>query len=153
MSKNLRLGGILIASLLLATCNGDSEDRIQDVDVFLARVCELAAQCPGVSATQQEIDACPSGIRSGLSGGQLAELERFTTYSSSQQDCILACMGGAICGRFGGSLSNISDSDVLEPFTACELQCPAAGLIVALRDDNDAAAETQRLAGPCPLFR
>ena len=92
-------------------------------DEFLARVCELAALCPNISPTQEEIDACPLGIRSAMSEAQLNELERFTTYTRSQQDCILECIGRAICGRFGGALSNISDSDVLEPFRACEQEC------------------------------
>ena len=124
MRKKLALSGMLIASLLLAACGDSSPDtRIDDVDQFLARICEEAGQCPDISPTQEEFAACPLGIRSMLSEAQLNELERFTTYTKSQQDCILGCFGRAICSRFGGALSSISDSDVLEPFRACEQEC------------------------------
>ena len=124
MRKKLALSMLLVAPLLLAACDVSSPNtRIDDVDGFLARTCELAAPCPGISATQEEIDACPLGIRSQLNEAQLNELERFTTYTDSQQSCILECIGSAICGRFGVSLSAISDSDVLEPFGTCEQEC------------------------------
>lgn len=124
--ENLALSGVLIATFLLAACGDTSgaDTRIENVDAFLARICERAARCPGISATQDDVDACPLGIRTQLSQAQLNELERFTTYTERQQDCILECIGNTICGRFGGALSSISDSDVLEPFAACEQQCP-----------------------------
>lgn len=129
MTREITSSGMLIAALLLAAC-GDSGDngtgpdtRIEDVDGFLAATCEVAALCPGISPTQEEINACPSEIRFELSASQLAELERFTTYTKSRQDCILECIGQAICDRFGGGLSSISDSDVVEPFRACEQEC------------------------------
>lgn len=128
MPKILILSAMLVGVWSLAACNAagpdDTEERIVDVNVFLARVCQLAAACPGSSPTQEELDSCPSEIRSELSSTQVAELERFTTYTATRQQCILQCIGGAICDRFGGSILNISDSDVLEPFRACDQQCP-----------------------------
>ena len=125
MRKNFGVSGKLVATLLLAACGVSSPDaEIDDVDVLFARVCELAAPCPGTSATQQEIDDCPLGIRTELSEIQLNELEQFTSYTQSKQVCVLECMGGALCDRFDGALSNISDSDVLEPFRTCEQECP-----------------------------
>jgi hypothetical protein len=117
--------GVLLFS---AGCEGDgisgsADAKIETVDAFLARICDLAAACPHISPTQEEINACPSGIRSELGGFEMDELERFTTYTKSQQDCILACIGGEICGRFGVGLSAISDSDVLDPFIECEQEC------------------------------
>ncbi len=124
MSKKLALSGMLITSLLLAACGVSSPDaKIDDVDVFLARICGLAASCPDISSTQEEIDACPLEIRSEVSEAQLNELQRFTNHTESQQNCILECIRGAICDRFGGRISNMSDSDVLEPFIACENEC------------------------------
>jgi hypothetical protein len=124
MRAKLASSGMLIATLLLAACDDGSPDvKIEDVDVFLARICELGAQCPDISATQEELDACPLEIRSKLSGAGLTELGRFTTYTKSQQDCVLECIGRAICDRFGEALSNMSDSDVLEPFRECEQEC------------------------------
>jgi hypothetical protein len=115
---------VLITASLLGACgDGSTDATIDDVDEFLAEICELAEACPGISSTQQEVDACPLEVRSELSQAQLTELERFTTYTDDRQDCILACIGGAICGRFGGSVSNLSDSDVVEPFRGCEQQC------------------------------
>jgi len=127
--KKIPAGGILLAALLLSACGSDEDNgtgpntRIEDVDGFLAATCEEASLCPGVSATQAEINTCPSEIRLELSASQLAELERFTTYTKSRQDCILECIGLNICDRFGGGLSSISDSDVVEPFRACEQEC------------------------------
>ena len=123
------LFGLAFATVVvLAACgdNGGGTDpntRIQDVDGFLAATCEEAALCPGVSATREEINACPSEIRLELNGSQLTELDRFSTYTQAQQDCILECIGENICDRFGGGLSSISDSDVVEPFRACEQGC------------------------------
>jgi hypothetical protein len=131
MWMKLALNGMFITTFLLAACGVDEDNgnisspevTIEDVTEFLAGVCELAAQCPGISPTPAEIAACPLEIQSELHDDQLNELERFTTYTKSQQDCILECIGGAICDRFGVALSAISDSDVLEPFRACEQQC------------------------------
>lgn len=132
MKTRLQSSGFLLATLLLAACGGDEDKvstdgpdtRIDSVAGFLAAVCEKAALCQDISATQEEIDACPAEIQQEeLSQSQVAELERFTTYAKTQQDCILGCIGQAICSRFGGSLSAISDSDVVEPFCACEQEC------------------------------
>jgi hypothetical protein len=124
MRKNLAMSGALFVTLILTACDvNDPDEEIGSVNEFLVRVCQLAAPCPDVSATPQEIEDCPEGIRSELSEAQLAELEQFTTYTQSRQTCILECIGGDICGRFGESISNISDADVVEPFRACELEC------------------------------
>ena len=131
MKKMLLSSGMLLASLLLVICGADEDNstisspdtKIDDVAGFLAAICEQAALCPDISPTQEEIEACPTDIRSKLSETQLAELERFTTYTKSQQDCIIECIGRTICDRFGGALSYISDSDVIEPFRKCEVEC------------------------------
>jgi hypothetical protein len=41
-------------------------------------------------------------------------------------------VGTSICGRFGGSLSNISDSDVIEPYQDCSTTCGASVLSASL---------------------
>ena len=121
MNRPLTLIAVLTTGLLGSACgNGNGVDTKGDsVDRLLAKVCEMAAQCPGSSATQSEIDDCPLGIRSQLDQSDLAELERFSSYSPARQDKILQCMGVTICDRFGGRLDNISDSDVMEPYQEC----------------------------------
>ncbi len=118
---------------LLAACGDEGPRATGDpVDTFLASVCAAAAQCPGVSATPADIAACPAGIRSGLSVSQTTELAAFGGYSASKQSCVLNCMKSETCGRFGGSLANISDSDVLEPFQFCSSSCGASGSTFSL---------------------
>jgi hypothetical protein len=125
MRKIRVVAGVLIAAVILTNCRDTSspETRIATVDGFLARVCQLAGQCPGISATQTEVQACPGRIRAQLSQNQLTALERFTTYTEVRQACILDCMRTSICTRFGGSIDNISDSDVVDPFRSCEQSC------------------------------
>jgi hypothetical protein len=111
---------ILIAVLLTACDNASGPDaKIETVDMLLAKICELAAECPGISSSADEVDDCPLGIRSELSQSQLTELERFSTYSKAEQDRVLQCIGTAICGRFAGSVANVSDSDLMEPYADC----------------------------------
>jgi hypothetical protein len=121
MTKKRALKRILVVTALVLACSDPSgtDARIATVDGFLARICELAARCAGISATPADVAACPAGLRSKLSQGQLQELEGFTSYARAQQDRILECMGRTICGRFGGGLSSISDSDILEPYRGC----------------------------------
>jgi hypothetical protein len=121
MTGPRRLQRILAVSILALACSDPSgtDGRIGTVDGFLAKVCEKAAGCAGISATPGDIADCPLGIRSELSQNQLLELEEFTTYTKVQQDHILECIGSAICARFGGSLSSISDSDIMEPYRGC----------------------------------
>ena len=121
MRMKIGVGPALALTLLLSACDNptDPDAKIATLDKFLAKICELAARCTGVSATPADIAACPSELRSELSESKLAELETFTSYTKAQQDVILDCMGTAICLRFSGGLSNISDSDVMEPFRSC----------------------------------
>ncbi len=121
MNRTLTLPAILVASLLGPACGDPSSTdlRIETVDVLLARVCQLAAACPGVSATPQDLDDCPLGIRSQLGPSEIVELEQFIRLSTAQQGTVLECIGTAICGRFGGGLGSISDSDMMEPYRQC----------------------------------
>jgi len=120
-----------IVTALLAACGGDGDNgsisdpdlRIGDVDEFLTVICEQAATCPDISPTPEEIDSCPVGIRSQLSDAQVGEVEQFTTYGKSRQDCVLECIAGVICGRFGVALSAISDADAIEPLVDCGWEC------------------------------
>lgn len=124
MKTTLRLAGFLAGAIALASCgDGSPEARVDDVDQLLARICGVAAECPGLSPTEGEIAQCPLELRSELSASQLTELQRFLGYTGAQQTCILSCIGGRICDRFGGGLNSISDSDVIEPYRACETQC------------------------------
>lgn len=128
MKKEFVSIGMLVATLLLAACSGDSgindpDPRIDSVDALLAEICEEAALCPDISPTQQEIDTCPANVRSGMDAHLLDHLEQVTSYTSTQQVCLLACTGRAICGGFEGSLSALSDADAVEPLMACELEC------------------------------
>jgi hypothetical protein len=117
----------LIAIALTACGNDDKptgpEPKITTVDALLARTCELAADC--VSATQEEIAACPAHLRQELDEDDLALLEHFTQLDKATQDSILQCFDAAICGRFGGHLSSMSDNDLMEPLRDCGLSSPA----------------------------
>ena len=115
----LTIGLIVIA---LIACQGDDkpagpQPKITTVDALLARACELAADC--VSATKEEIAACPADLRQELDEDDLTQLERFTELDKAAQDQILQCFDAAICGRFGGSLSAMSDADLMEPLNDC----------------------------------
>src|SRR5213082_1901487 len=110
---------------VLAACSASEPKAPDPVDDLLAMVCSAAAQCPGVSGTAAEIAACPADLRSKLSESQIAELGSFASYAASKQTCVRDCIGTAICGRFGGGLSSISDADVLEPFQTCSASCGA----------------------------
>jgi Na+-translocating ferredoxin:NAD+ oxidoreductase RnfC subunit len=114
---------IVGVSLVLVACDDDpvatpSEQRITTVDELLARACELAADC--VDATQEQIDACPANLGPKLDAQDIAVLEQFTTLDKSRQDEILDCFDSKICGRFGGALTSISDSDLMEPLVDCQ---------------------------------
>jgi len=121
MSRILTLPAVLLATLLGPACgdSGGPDAHIGTVDLLLTRVCQLAADCPGVSATAQELDDCPLGIRSELGSSEITELEQFLTLSTAQQGTVLECIGTEICGRFGGGLGSISDSDMMEPYRQC----------------------------------
>ena len=110
--------------LALSACSNDDSSnvnapatKIETVDDLLARVCELAADC--VSASQADIAACPADLLTELDTDDLAELAQFTTFDLATQTQILECFDSMICNRFGGSLSSMSDSDVMEPFRSC----------------------------------
>lgn len=123
MRNALVSSGILLV-VLLAGCGDSGPDAtIDTVDDLLASICGVAGACPGLSPTQAEYDQCPLELRSELSPSQLAELEQFLGYTETQQTCALECMGVEICDRFGGGLSSISDSDVIEPYRSCVQQC------------------------------
>ena len=115
------LGAAVVVSILTAC--GDSitpEEtitKITTVDELLARVCELAGDCG--SSTQGDIDLCPSNLLQELNADDVAELEDFTTLDKNEQDRILECFGAAVCGRFGGSVLNMSDSDLMDPLRNC----------------------------------
>lgn len=121
MHRTLTLPAVLLVTLLGPACGDPSgtDAHIETVDLLLARVCQLAAACPGVPATAQELDDCPFRIRSQLGPSEIAELEEFITLSTARQGIVLECIGTAICGRFGGGLGNISDSDMMEPYREC----------------------------------
>jgi hypothetical protein len=121
MNRLLTLTAVVVTGLFGSACgDGNGVDTKGDsVDRLLAKVCEMAAGCPGSSATQSEIDDCPLGIRGDLDQSDLAELEQFATYPRAKQDKIIECVGVAICDRFSGRLTNISDSDVMEPYREC----------------------------------
>ena len=121
MNRTIILPAILVATLLAPACGDSSgtDPSIETVDELLARVCQLAAACSGVVATQQDLHDCPLGIRSQLRASDIAELEHFITLSPAQQGIVLECIGTAICSRFGGGLGSISDSDMMEPYRQC----------------------------------
>ena len=123
---------VVLLSVGYAGCGGDETNgpisdpdlKIDDVEEFLTVICEQAATCPDISPRADEIDACPSGILSQLSEAQVSEVEQFTTYAESRQNCVLECISGLVCGRFGRALSNISDADAIEPLVECSWECP-----------------------------
>jgi hypothetical protein len=109
---------VLAVAVLVLACSDPTgtNGKIETVDGLLARICELAARCTGIAG---DVAACPAELRTELSQSQLHELEGFTSFTKVQQDHVLACIGLAICGRFGGNLSNMSDSDVMDPYRSC----------------------------------
>ena len=121
MTTKRGLRRALAITVLVLACSDPTgtAQKIETVDGLLARICELAAQCAGISATAADVAACPAGTRAKLSQNQLQELGGFTSYTKAQQDTVLQCIGMAICGRFGGGLSSMSDSDLMEPYRAC----------------------------------
>ena len=122
MHRKLTLTATLVAALLGPAACGDpssADARIESVDMLLAQVCQLAANCPGVSATPQDLQDCPLGIRSQLGPSEIDELEQFISLSTARQHTVLECIGTAICSRFGGGLGSISDSDMMEPYREC----------------------------------
>ena len=134
----------LLGILVVAACNG-SEPKVTDpVDDVLAQACSAAAQCPGITATPAQIAACPAEIKASLGPTDLATLAAWAGYTSAEKTCVMTCVGGAICGRFGGSLSNISDSDVLEPFQTCSVSCGASALAASLVPVSLAGASCPR---------
>jgi hypothetical protein len=124
----------MLMAVLLAGCGdaGGPDGRIETVDALLARICQLAAGCPGIASSAEEIQDCPADVRSELSDAQLAALEAFTVLSRAEQDPILECLGTRICGRFGGSVASLSDSDVMEPYEECRAS-PAVHRAAAAR--------------------
>ena len=116
---NMKRLSLMIALVLACSDPNAAETKIQTVDMLLAKICERAATCPGISATPADVADCPLGIRAQLNQSDLDELQQFTTYGKVRQDAILECIATAICTRFGGSLAFISDSDVMEPYRGC----------------------------------
>lgn len=128
-----KLALFAIALLFVAGACGSDEDadgatepngRITTVDGYAAAVCELAATCPDISPTHQDIEDCPAGIMADLDAGEdLPAIQQFLTYSESKQDCIVACVNGTICDRFDVGLSAISGADATEPMVECSWGC------------------------------
>jgi hypothetical protein len=122
------LAAIVLLLGSLPACDSDDatkpEEPITDVTTMLASVCELAALCPDITVTDEDLAACPANLLSKLSQNQLAAVTQFTTYDKARQDCILECMGINICDRFGVGLPSISDADLVETYVACEAECP-----------------------------
>lgn len=115
------LFGAVLISLAGTACDDDSpapESKITSVDALLARTCELAADC--VDATREQIDACPADMRGKLNASQIAALEAIVALDKAEQDAILKCFDGEICGRFGVALTSMSDADLMEPLADCQ---------------------------------
>ena len=121
MKTNRGVRRVVAVAILVLACSDPSgtDGRIETVDGLLARICALAAECAGITASAADVAACPAGLRAELSQNQLQELEGFASYTKTQQDHVLQCIGSAICGRFGGALSNMSDSDIMDPYRGC----------------------------------
>jgi len=74
MHRRLTLRATLGAVFLgLASCGDPSsaDARIDGVDMLLVQVCQLAADCPGVSATPKDLQDCPLGI--SISAGPVGD--------------------------------------------------------------------------------
>ena len=117
------VGLILLSGMFLMGQDAWIEDYDYDL---LVEVCQIASECPEIEATPEEIAACPAGIIEELNEDQLSEISRFSDYSIAVKECILNCIGDVICGRFGCCLSAISDSDVMEPYGDCQIECNPA---------------------------
>ena len=112
---------LVVCSVVLIACEESSGPplvKIETTNELLVRICELASDC--VPADEEELIACPADLLTELDDEDKAELERFTTFDKEKQDRILACFDAAICDRFGGSLLNMSDSDLMETPGDCE---------------------------------
>jgi len=107
---------------VLTACSDSSSPeggstKVTTVDDFLERVCDLAGECG--PSTQEDIDLCPANLLEELDADDIAALEAFTELTKEDQDRVFECLGEEICGRFGGSVLNMSDSDLMEPFRGC----------------------------------
>jgi hypothetical protein len=115
--------GVGLPVLLISACSNDESPTqgtsvLRTVDDLLARVCELGGDCGG--STQADVDQCPAELLTELDTDDKAELEEFLTLDKGKQDRILECFREAVCNRFGGSVLNMSDSDLMEPLRGCE---------------------------------
>ncbi len=114
---------LVILVLTVAACSDDESPQqpvgaLTTIDDFLARVCEIGGDCGG--STPADIAQCPAALLTELDAGDLAELEAFLALDKTEQDRILECFAEEVCGRFGGSVLNMSDSDLMEPLRGCE---------------------------------
>lgn len=114
---------IVCVIMLVSACSDDESPQqvvgpLTTVDDFLARVCDLGGDCGGSSAS--DIAQCPADLLTELDEDDIAELEAFLLLDKAEQDRILNCFAEAVCSRFGGSVLNMSDSDLMEPLRACQ---------------------------------
>lgn len=112
-----------ILALTAASCSDDDSPQqpvgaLTTVDDFLARVCKIGGDCGG--STSADILQCPAELLSELDAEDLAELEAFLALEKAEQDRVLECFAEEVCGRFGGSVLNMSDSDLMEPLRSCD---------------------------------
>jgi len=121
---------VVVLMLAASACGSEEETinepgtRVTTVEEYAAAVCDLAARCPDISPTQQDIQNCRSGLLADFDANEdLPSIEQFLTYSRSRQDCVLACVEGLICDRFDVGLSAISGADATEPVVECSWVC------------------------------
>ena len=119
------LRATLIVAFLVTVVPGCSDDdtpqqpvgALTTVDAFLARVCDLGGDCGG--STAADIAQCPAELLTELDAGDLAEIEAFLALDKVEQDRILECFAEEVCGRFGCSVLNMCDSDLMETLRGC----------------------------------
>jgi len=108
-------------AIVLIACGESAtppQAKIETTNELLVRICGLASDC--VPPDGEELIGCPAELLTKLDDEDKAELDRFTTFDKEKQDRILTCFDAAICDRFGGSLLNMSDSDLMETLRDCE---------------------------------
>ncbi len=117
--------GLVLMVFIIGACSDDDTQQpnpdpvpLETTDDLLVRLCELGGQCG--SSTPDQIDQCPGDLLLELDVDDLRALEVFLTLEDTEQNRILECFAVAVCGRFGGSVLNMSDSDVMETLHGCD---------------------------------
>jgi hypothetical protein len=95
-------------------------------DDMLVEACERAGECN--ASTPDDIALCPANVLPELGEDDIAYLDGLARLDATQRDAVFDCFATEVCTRFGGSVLNMSDSDLMETLALC-----AAGKVAPRR--------------------